>query len=129
MYKYRNPAGIAAPQSAYSHGVEVTTGYRWLHISGQVGVAPDGTLPEDYAAQLDNVWFNLRTILTEGRMSPANIVKLTGFLVEPADVALFRTVRDANLEGARPASTLVFVSRLVDPRMLVEIEAVAAMPA
>src|SRR5438876_559996 len=44
MLKPINPPTIAPPFSRYSQAVEVPAGLRWLHISGQVGVRPDGTL-------------------------------------------------------------------------------------
>jgi hypothetical protein len=40
MPKTFNPPGVAAPASRYSHGVEVSSGARWLYISGQVGTGP-----------------------------------------------------------------------------------------
>lgn len=129
MLKFRNPAGIAPPVGAYSHGVEVMTGYRWLHVAGQVGLAPDGTLPESFEAQARNVWRNLLAVLDSGHMDPSHLVKINAYLVEPADVAVYRRVRDEMLGDHRPTSTLIYVPRLADPSWLVEIDGVAAMPA
>ena len=42
MLRPFNPAGMAQPASRYSQGVEVPPNARWLHISGQIGVGPDG---------------------------------------------------------------------------------------
>lgn len=129
MLKIRNPAGIAPPVSAYSHGVEVMTGYRWLHISGQVGLAPDGTLPADFESQARNVWRNLLAVLDAAHMDPVHLVRINAYLVEPAEVSAYRRVRDEMLGDNRPTSTLIYVPRLADPAWLVEIEGVAAMPA
>ena len=40
------PNTVAAPFGPYSHAVEVPEGSRLLYISGEVGVLPDGTVPE-----------------------------------------------------------------------------------
>ena len=45
MLKTYNPSAIAAPFGHYDHGVEAVSVSRLLHISGQVGVDPDGSVP------------------------------------------------------------------------------------
>ena len=126
MLKRYDPAGLAPPFSPYSHGVEAAPGLRWLHISGQVGVAPDGSLAASPAAQVEQTWRNLLAVLEAAAMGPHDLVKVTGYLTRPDEVSLYREVRDALLDGARPASTLVIVAGLAHPDWLVEIEAVAA---
>ena len=119
-------ASIAPPFSAYSHAVEVPPGLRSLQVSGQVGVAPDGTLPESFTAQCEQAFHNLFAILEEAGMGLDDVVKLGVFLTRSGDVAGYRDVRDRLLEGRRPASTLLVVAGLANPRWLVEIELVAA---
>ena len=126
MLTSHNPAGIAPTFSSYSHGVEVPAGARWLHISGQVGVRPDGSFPEDPREQLTETWRNILAILGEAGMGPHDLVKVTAFLTRPDEVPLYRETRDAALQGAEPASTLLIVAGLAHPSWLVEIEAVAA---
>lgn len=121
-----NPAEVAPPFSAYSHAVEGGADLRWLHISGQVGVEADGSLAESSASQIDQTWLNVLAILAGARMGPHDLVKVTAYLTDREDIGLFREIRDARLEGAQPASTLVVVSGLADPEWRVEIEAVAA---
>ncbi len=121
-----NPTDIAPAFSRYSLGVEVPSAARWLMISGQVGVAPDGTLAEGAEAQMERSWRNVIAILASAEMTPQNLVKVTAYLTRPEDTALYRQVRDRMLEGAEPASTLVIVAGLADPAWLVEIEATAA---
>ena len=100
---------------------------RWLHISGQVGVKPDGRLAEGAEAQMEQAWRNLFAILEAAGMTRQDLVKVTAFLtVDAADVGLSRRVRDRMLESAAPASTLIFVAGLASPKWLVEIEATAA---
>ena len=121
-----NPVSLAPPFSAYSHAVEVAPDARWLHISGQVGVQADGTMAKEPGAQMEQTWRNVLTALQAANMGPHDLVKVTGYLTRPDEIALFREVRDTLLDGAQPASTLVIVSGLAHPDWLVEIEAVAA---
>ena len=121
-----NPAGIAPPFSPYSHAVEVASGTRWLHVSGQVGVQPDGSILSEPSAQMEQSWRNVLAILGAAGMGPQDLVKVTAYLTRPEDVGLFREVRDALIDGAQPASTLVIVAGLAHPDWLVEIEAIAA---
>jgi enamine deaminase RidA (YjgF/YER057c/UK114 family) len=126
MNKSHNPSRVAAPSGPYSHGIEVPPNARWLHISGQVGTAPDGTVPDGIAAQTENCWRNIRAILEEAGMGMGDLVKVTAFLTDAGDLAAYRTARDNILGAARPASTLVVVARLVRPEWRVEVEAIAA---
>ena len=126
MVTRHNPATAPAPFSAYSQGFEVPSGARWLHVSGQVGVTAEGRLAEGVAAQTEQAWRNVLTILEAAGMAPGDLVKVTAFLVDPAGVPVYREVRDRLLDGAEPASTMILVSGLASLDWLVEIEAVAA---
>lgn len=114
------------PFSAYSQAVGVPSGMRLLHISGQVGVTPDGTLSESEEAQHEQVWRNLLAILAADGMNADDIVSVDAYVTRQSGVALYRQVRDRMLDGATPASTLLIVSGLADPAWLVEIAVVAA---
>ncbi len=126
MLDKHNPSTIIAAFSSYSMGVEAPAGARWLHLSGQVGVAPDGSLAEGPEAQMETAFRNLLAILNSAGMGPHDLVKITVFLTRSEDVGLYRNVRDRMLAGATPASTLLIISALASPDWLVEIEAIAA---
>jgi enamine deaminase RidA (YjgF/YER057c/UK114 family) len=126
MNRMRNPAGVAAPGGKYSHSVEVPPNARWLYVSGQVGVAPDGTTPPGIAEQCENCWRNILTILADAGMSMSDVVKVSVFLTRDSDIAAYREARDRVIGDARPASTLLVISRLASPAFLVEVEAIAA---
>ena len=126
MHTNHNPSTVAAPASRYSHGVEVKPNARWLHISGQVGVLPDGRIGADFAAQAEACWNNIANILKAAGMGVDDLVKITTYIRNPADTAALRAVRDRFIGNARPASTLIVVAGLASPDWLVEIEAVAA---
>ena len=130
MIRAFNPAGIAAPASRYSHCVEVSSPARWLHISGQVGVAPDGSIRDGLGPQLDQCFANIDAALSGAGMSKANLVKMTIFVTVPgADaVKLYRERRDAWISSSShaPAATYLVISELASPTFLCEVEAVAA---
>lgn len=126
MLKHHRPGGIAAPFSRYSHGVAAPHLSRWLHISGQVGVLPDGGMAEGAEAQMVQAWRNLFAVLHGAGMGRQDLVKVTSFLVRAEDVKLFREVRERMLSGAAPASTMLIVAGLAHTDWLVEIEAIAA---
>lgn len=121
-----NPAAIRAPSSNYVHGVEVPPDARWLHVAGQVGVRPDGTVGKGFEEQAEIAWNNLLAVLAEAGMGPEDVVKVTTFLTDPKDVAANRTYRDRKLNGVKAASTLLIVAGLASPDFLFEVEATAA---
>ena len=123
--KRSNPAAVREP-TGYTHAVEITGDVRRLIISGQVGMAPDGNVPAAGEAQIAQAFANLRAILTENGMAVENIVKTTVFLTDRDLLAAFRAARSAVFGEHAPASTLLFVAGLADPRWMVEIEAEAA---
>ena len=123
-----NPATVAAPLGRYSHGMLVPAQSKLLFVSGQVGISPDGTVPPDFADQARNAWRNVLAILAEAGMSADNLVKVTHYLTRPSDLPAYREVRATVAGGAKPASVLIFVSGLADPKWLVEVEAIAAKP-
>jgi enamine deaminase RidA (YjgF/YER057c/UK114 family) len=121
-----NPAGIAPPFSCYSHGASAPSGARWLYVSGQVGVAPDGTVPEEPEAQIELAWDNLVAVLADAGMTRADLVKVDGFITRPDLVPLYRKIRERRFAGHAAATTMVIVAGLAEPNLLVEIQAIAA---
>ena len=126
MFQIYNPAGIAGPFGHYDHGVEAVNVSRLLHVSGQVGTAPDGSVPEDVAAQIEIVWNNIEAVLAEAGMTPANIVRTITYMLDADYVPLLAAARRQHL-GAdhKAASTTIVVAGLVKPEWKVEIDAVA----
>lgn len=122
---FSNPDGVRTPASRYSLACLVQGPGQRLVISGQVGITPDGAIPEDGAAQVKQCLANLTTILAAHGMGPRDVVKVTVFLTDPALIQPWRELRDAALEGHAPTSTLLIVAGLADPRFLVEVEAEA----
>jgi enamine deaminase RidA (YjgF/YER057c/UK114 family) len=124
---FANPPGIPAPAARYSLTAEVREAQRWLLLSGQVPVAPDGRVPDAPEAQAALVAGHLRAALAHHGMTAANIVKLTTYLVGRDARAAWQAERDALIgDGPAPASTQVIVAGLADPRWLLEVELIAA---
>src|SRR4051794_23991366 len=119
-----NAASVRTPPG-YSHAMRAGG---LLFVAGQVPLDEDGVLvgPGDMAAQARQSFRNLGAVLAAAGAGWADLVKLTYFVTDIAQVALIREARDEFVNVANPpASTLVEVSRLFQPGILVEIEAVA----
>ncbi len=124
--EFSNPEGAPVPAGGYSQAALVHGASRRLVVSGQVGLRPDGSVPEDAAAQIDQTLANLGAILAAHGMGPGHLVKMSVFLTDAALIGAWRTARSGFLGVHRPASTLLVVAALADPRFLVEVEAEAA---
>jgi reactive intermediate/imine deaminase len=123
------PEGMP-PTKGYSHVVTFTG--TMVMISGQIPLDAEGRLvgAGDARAQMRQVFHNLQMALAAAGARMADLVKLTVFLTNMADLGDFREVRDEFVDPWRPpASSLVQVSALVHPAFRIEIEAVAALPA
>lgn len=114
-----------APAGGYSQAAEVTGEARLLFISGQIPVAPDGSLAGDFEGQARQVWANLEAQLRAAGMGLDNLVKVTTFLGDRKHAMANRAVRQAVLGDRRPAMTVI-VTGIFDEAWLLEIEAVAA---
>jgi len=123
--KSYNPKSVHEP-SAYNHAIELPPGARVLYISGQVGVAPDGTLPPDFAGQAEQALKNLAAVLEAAGMSKQDLVKVNSYVVGREHLESYRAIRGRFYGGVRPASTLLLISGLAREGGLIEIEAVAA---
>jgi 2-iminobutanoate/2-iminopropanoate deaminase len=117
--------GSPPVEGAYPQAVEVTGPNRWLYLSGQIPVGPDGSLADDFVGQCEQVWTNLETQLSAAGMTLDNLVKVTTFLSDRAWALENREVRLRRLAGRQPALTVI-IAGIFDAAWLVEIEAVAA---
>jgi 2-iminobutanoate/2-iminopropanoate deaminase len=126
MLKPINPASVAKPSAKYAHAVAVPTNAKRLIISGQVGVAFDGTVRQGLEAQVEQCWANILAILVDQGLGPANLVKVTTFVVERGKAGILRPIRDKAMAGHLCAHTYLEVAGLASSEYLVEIEAEAA---
>lgn len=123
-----NPSTVAPPIGRYSHLAVVPSGPDMLYVAGQVGNAPDGSIPADAEAQYERALRNVVAILASQGATPHNLVKLNVYLVKPIAYERSAAIRAAVLGDVVPPSTLVYVVRLARPDLLVEVDAIAVRP-
>jgi enamine deaminase RidA (YjgF/YER057c/UK114 family) len=126
MMRFLTPTGIRPPFARYSHGVEVSAGMRLVLCSGQLGVAPDETVPDDVAAQAELCFSNIEAILAEAGLGLQDVARINAFVTDRAHMAAYMAVRDRLFAEPAPASTLMIVSGFARPEFKVEIEVIAA---
>jgi enamine deaminase RidA (YjgF/YER057c/UK114 family) len=118
------------PVEGYSHVVSVEGSAKTLYISGQVSKNLKGEVVgiDDVEAQTRQIYENLNAILSSMGATFADVVKQNIYTTRPDEIQTIRRVRTEILgKDHPPASTLVAVAALVDPRWLVEIEMVATL--
>jgi reactive intermediate/imine deaminase len=126
-----NPPSVPAPVGNYSHLVRLELGDAvLLFLSGQVALDEHGQLvgEGDMARQTEHVYETIAQILAAAGAGFGDVVKLTTYLTDISQLDAHREVRGRYLPAEPPASTLVEVSRLVRPDLLVEVDVVAAVP-
>jgi reactive intermediate/imine deaminase len=123
--EYRVP-GLPEPISHYTDAVQANG---LLFVSGCVPVDAAGRLVgEDVVAQARQVFANIGAVLAAAGAGFADVVKVTVYLLDIEDRPRINAVRQEVFGTARPASTLVEVSRLAVPGARLEIEAIAQLP-
>ncbi len=125
--KHINPTTLPKP-AGYTHVVEATGG-RTIYVSGQIALDKSGALvgKGDLKAQTQQVFANLKSALAASGATLDDVVKVTVFLTDVSELPAFREVRDRYFTREPPASSLVQVSRLVRPELMIEMEAVAVV--
>ncbi|MET0567743.1 MAG: RidA family protein [Hyphomicrobiaceae bacterium] len=111
--------GIMEPVSHYCHVVKAGP---IVWVSGIVGMTADGKIPGDTAAQFDIAIDVMDQCLKAAGAGPEHVTKVQVFMTDIKERPLINPRRIAYFGANRPASTLVEVKGLVDPRMKVEIE-------
>jgi enamine deaminase RidA (YjgF/YER057c/UK114 family) len=127
-----NPAALGAPPRFYSHAVTIAGPAKLVYVSGQVSWGADGKVvgAGDMRAQCEQVFKNLTHVLRGAGAGWSDVIKMNGYMVgiNADNVAAYREVRSGYLKAKHlPASTLVGVTALVQPELLLEVEVVAAV--
>lgn len=112
-----------------NHGIEVTGAQRVLYLSGQTSNGPDGAPLHagDLVAQFRQAWFNLKDALAAAGMDATNVVRLNMYTT---DVPAFMAAAEQLVpifagDGCKPVGTLLGVSALFEPEIMIELEATA----
>ena len=119
----------------YSHGMVATAG-EIVVVAGQVGMDGAGKLvgPGDVRAQTKQAFENILKVLKAAGCGMKDVVRFQTFLTHASDIDGFMQARREVFpgyfpDGVYPPNTILVVSRLVQPELLIEIEAMAVKPA
>ena len=129
MLERISPDGVHEARG-YTHVVAFGEG-RLAFISGQVGVAPDGSVAGgDLESQTRQAFANLGAALDALGATPGDVAKVTTFVVNwsPELRPGLMAGRGDFFGDTPPASTLVGVQALATPQLLVEVEATVVLP-
>src|SRR5262249_19951899 len=127
--RFINPTTLGTPPG-YTHVVEVTAPARIVYIAGQLGIDKEGKLSSDFRLQAVQTFENVKNALAAVGGQLQHVVKLNNYLVDMKYLPIFRQVRDSYLSDQnRPASTTVAISGLAREGALLEVEAIAVLPA
>src|SRR5215468_6543135 len=117
------PPGIKAPPLSFAARVGDL-----LYISGIPGFDANGALPDGFEAQFGNVVTNIKRVLDQAGATLRDLVKVNVLLTRAGDVAAMNALyAGAFGPPPYPARTTCVVQALPDPKMLIEIEAVASL--
>jgi enamine deaminase RidA (YjgF/YER057c/UK114 family) len=130
---YLNPPGTRA-SAAFSHVCVAEPG-RLAFVAGQTPTALDGSTigPHDITTQTDAVFAALETILAGVGAGFRDVCEFTTYVVGVENRPLFQAARAAVFariypDGRCPPNTLVVISGLAKPDILLEISCVARLP-
>ncbi len=97
-------------------------------VAGTAPVWPDGSCDPDPAVQTRRVLEIIVAALREAGAGPEHVVRTRTYLVDAGDANAVGQAHGAVFGAVRPASTMVVVAALLDPRWRVEMEAEAIVP-
>ena len=126
MKQVFNPPSVRRPFGNYNHGLLVPPGASLLVTSGQLGIAPDDTIPDDVTIQAELCFQSISAILQEAGMSFADVIRISGFVTRRDDFPAYMAVRDRFTMDPKPVSTLIVVGGFTRAEFLVEVEVTAA---
>ncbi len=117
-------------QFGFNHGHEVTGAERTLYLAGQVSLDDDGNLVHDgdMAGQINKSIDNIEAVLAAADMTLADVVRLNIYTTD-VDLLLENAAVLGRLveAGSKYTSTLLGVTRLAFPQLLVELEVIAVV--
>lgn len=128
--KILNPKNVSKPlKPTFSQGVKLVEAKTIVFVSGQVALDKDGNLvgKGDAYAQAMKLLENMKLVLEEAGATFDNVVNIKVYLKDMGDFEAIHRARSHYFLKEPPSSTLVQISQLVHPDMLVEMDAVAAL--
>ena len=126
--KLLQPDSLPTPAACYSQGIE-TSGKRLVFVAGQLPVGKTGAIvgDGDFRSQVTQVFENIKAVLGDAKASFDDVVKLNIYVTDVKNLPVVQEVRSGYLTRPYPATTLVEITALANPKALVEIEAIAVI--
>lgn len=124
-----NPPDVWPPFGTFSMGVIQGEG-QTVYLKGQVALDSEGQIvgQGDMNVQVEQVLQNLRRVLAYVGGTMGDIISLTQFVTDIEAFMAAGAIRQRFFEAPFPITTTVEISRLYDPALMVEINAIAEIP-
>ncbi|MBR1217524.1 RidA family protein [Bradyrhizobium sp. U87765 SZCCT0131] len=111
---------------AYSSAVRAGD---FVYVAGQIGLNPDGSMPEDDARQFVNAFDRLKIVLEDAGASLGDIVELVSYHVGlQKHLPQFMEIKNRYIHEPYPTWTILEIAGLARPGLVIEIKAVAYAP-
>ena len=126
--KLLQPDSLPTPTACYSLGLSIS-GKTMIFVAGQLPVDKTGAIVRegDFRAQITQVFENMKAVLADAKASFDDVVKLNIYVTDVKNLPLVQEVRSGYLTRPYPATTLVEITALANPKALVEIEGIAVI--
>ncbi|MGO9403863.1 MAG: RidA family protein [Terriglobales bacterium] len=101
----------------------------FVYVAGQIGLNPDGSMPQDDETQIVNALDRLKIVLEAAGCSLNDIVELVSYHVGlQKHLARFVEIKSRYLQAPFPTWTILEIAALARPGLVIEIKAVAYSP-
>lgn len=101
----------------------------FIYVAGQIGLNPDGSMPENDEGQIVNAFDRLKIVLEEAGASLDDIVELVSYHVGlQGHLARFLEIKNGYIREPFPTWTILEIAGLARPALMIEIKAVAYAP-
>jgi enamine deaminase RidA (YjgF/YER057c/UK114 family) len=112
----------------FSYSAAVRAG-DFIYVAGQIGLNPDGSMPDDDDTQITNAFDRLKIVLEAAGASLDDIVELVSYHVGlQKHLARFVEIKSRYLRSPFPTWTILEIAGLARPGLVIEIKAVAYKP-